>query len=173
MTIENDELSIQTYQLPPDEGWEELSNVPPELLRAAEIYAGALQDGVDSPTPTFETIDEFYETYDAMSGQKNLVAKRGAAVVGVASYDFGRNVPFFDGVAVDSEERGSGVGAALLGKVLNEASEQGIPELHSRSQPSSTERNLAILQRSGVQFTVDSSGKYPLITVFPPKTDKS
>ena len=129
--------------------------------------------GLTAQHPPLKQLTSFMKHTTLCPDKKNLVAKRGAAVVGVASYDFGRNVPFFDGVAVDSEERGSGVGAALLGKVLNEASEQGIPELHSRSQPSSTERNLAMLQRSGVQFTVDSSGKYPLITVFPPKTDKS
>lgn len=59
MTIENDELSIQTYQLPPDEGWEELSNVPPELLRAAEIYASALQDGVTAQHPPLKQLTSF------------------------------------------------------------------------------------------------------------------
>jgi len=132
-----------------------------------EIYRCARQDDVDGGVEPITDMDELYEIYDGVEGQDVVVARTpDNMIVGVASFDARRTVPFFEGVSVDPDYRGNGIAAALVSLVLARASDSGITELHARSQPSSLEANRRMLLGTGVDFNIIEDGeKYPLIVI--------
>ena len=111
-SMETNEIQIKPYELPNDEGWTSIDNVPSELKRVIELYSMALNDNVEGNAPDLE-LDKLYEVYDSLSHQEIVVAEDSGEVVGVMSYDLKRKVPFFEGVAVDPEYRQMGVASKL------------------------------------------------------------
>lgn len=165
-TIMNERrISIRHTALPEDDGWSTADDMPGALRDMLELYACAKIDNVDGQRRHIEDVDELYELYDGLAEQHVVIAEQDDQIVGIASYDTGRQPAFFEGVAVAPEYRGRGIASALGAFVFAHLRHLGITDIHARSQPSSVYANTRLLQRTGLPYTIDDTQHYPLISI--------
>jgi GNAT superfamily N-acetyltransferase len=164
--LEDKPYSISSFELPHDIGWANIDDTPAEARRALEIYNCAKRDDVDGSILPIDSIDEYYEAFDGLQGQKVAIAKdEHNIIIGVDSLDHKRTPPFFEGVTVHPSHRGSGVARQLIAYLFTYASEAGIEILHARSQQSSLMANRRVLESLGVSFDVLENEKFPLMII--------
>lgn len=132
---------IERYQLPDDEGWQDIDDVPADLRRTVELHIMSRTPGEsneDVRLPNI-TLDEFYDVYDDWvrnDQQVRLVRDSEGGVVGMISYYLQRNgTPFMESVAVDPEERGGGIGGQLIASSAAELRGVGAETASTMAQP--------------------------------------
>lgn len=161
--VKTDTRFFREMELPPDEGWQNLDEVPVELRKLMELYRSALEEGDESYEHPFETIDDFYEVYDTFSSD-NLCFVAGVtgdgeeAITTIANVRQNRDGTVFgEGIATTKEARGRHMGRYALNKILKWVYNNGVGEVHVRAQPRTEE-----LWASLGATRVDNS-KYPLM----------
>lgn len=161
--VKTDTRFFRAMELPPDEGWRDLDEVPVELRKLMELYRSALEDGDESYERPFETIDDFYEIYDTFSSD-NICFVAGVMEDGEETITTIANVRknrdgtvFGEGIATSKEARGRHMGRYALDKILKQVHDGGGDGVLVRAQPR-TEELWASLGATRVD-----NGTYPLM----------
>lgn len=117
---------IEQYELPPDEGWQHLEDLPQDLYDIVTLHAlaGAEGDSIDETAVPSLSLEEAYDIYDdwLRNDQQLLVGRdEDGRIEGMISYYLQpQQAPFMESVAVYPEAQQSGLGMQLIAEAIRE-----------------------------------------------------